>query len=201
MSRKSASLNRVLVMKNNDNTVTVTFLGGMILKKVPTPIDKDVATRAIKSVMDDEERVELCQKRGIIEQLANEAVKNGAAEAFQDDLLPFIEQGFKRLQRPKKSEVQSPATPKYPKKKKRVEPTTTTTTTTTDEETDKVADDEDEVPLKIKKTAKRAKKTKVVEENVETRENEAADPTPSNGETSDDKADAEKEQEVQTQAE
>jgi len=190
MSRKSASLNRVLVVKNTDNTITVTFLGSVIMNKVATPIEKSVATRVINSVMDDDERVELCNKCGIPEQLANEAVKNGAGEQFQDDLLQFIEQGFKRVQRTKKSEMQSPPVPKMPKKTKK--------TKRVEAEQENNGDDDDAAPLENKKKPKRTKKTKTDEEQAAS----AIDSTPSNGDASDEKvAVVDKEPEAQTQAE
>ena len=122
MSRKCDTLNRVLVKKNSDDTVTVTFLGATLLRKVAIPIPKDVATRVINSIMDDEERAKLCHKRGLFEEMANEAVKNGAGEQFQKDIIDFVEQGFTRVHRKtKKAEMQSPATPKKTKKAKRAD--------------------------------------------------------------------------------
>jgi hypothetical protein len=96
MSRKSAHPNDVIIVVNSDGSITATFLGYALLKNQPTPIPKALAQRIVKSLSDDDERADLCYKRGLFQSFADEAVRNGAAQRFEEQLQTFVKQSNQR---------------------------------------------------------------------------------------------------------
>lgn len=124
---KIANINKVYIFNNRDSgTITATFLGTTILNKVPLPLDEKIANEAIELLSDTDKRVEFCHKRGITEQMANEAVRNGAVELFAKELLDYstVEPVAKKPKNsapssPKKNDdLQSPSPQKTPAMKK-----------------------------------------------------------------------------------
>ncbi len=82
---RSGSCNFVVVVKNDtDDTLTATFLGATLFKRLSVPIDAALAESFVDTLSDKEKRAKFCVKKGISEQMANEAVRDGAIKSFED---------------------------------------------------------------------------------------------------------------------
>lgn len=82
---RSGSCNFVVVVKNDtDDTLTATFLGATLFKRLTVPIEAAQVESFVDTLFDDEKRAKFCVKKGISEQMANEAVRDGAVQSFED---------------------------------------------------------------------------------------------------------------------
>jgi len=79
----------VLVNNETDDTLTATFLGTTLFKRLSVPIEAVFVEKLIHTLTDDDERAKFCVKRGISEQMANEAIRDGAAKDFEERLATF----------------------------------------------------------------------------------------------------------------
>lgn len=92
MQRKvrTGMCNFVVVINNDsDDTLTATFLGAVLFKRLKVPVEASLVEQLIETLTDDEKRAKFCVKRGISEQMANEAVRDGAAKAFEEEMSTY----------------------------------------------------------------------------------------------------------------
>lgn len=159
MSRKQKErdINKVFIVTNSDGTITATFLGAVLLKKVKLPIDDAIANELIETLQDKDKRADFCVKKGINEQMANEAVAAGACKIFAEELLELSDEPSTKKAKvsqqpppsspPKKvDDLQSPSPKKTPAMKKKrgtaaKKPDTETPPPQTSQEDEKVEDE------------------------------------------------------------
>lgn len=87
---RTGMCNFVVVINNDsDDTLTATFLGAVLFKRLKVPVEASLVEQLIDTLTDDEKRAKFCVKRGISEQMANEAVRDGAAKAFEEEMSTY----------------------------------------------------------------------------------------------------------------
>jgi len=87
--RSSNAANEVHIFVNADKRATVSFLGVPLFTKESVPLDEARVRAFIDTLHDKRALSRFCTRNGVIETMAAQAVRTGAAERFAKNIAPY----------------------------------------------------------------------------------------------------------------